>query len=72
MHSESYQSLTSDVKPLLLSAWSVTTTLSDWAKFPADLQLRTADAALQLPYRDTTRSRWESARCAKSYRKSSK
>jgi hypothetical protein len=47
---------------LLLSAWSTTTTLRDWAAFPPELRKRTARAASLLPHKDSPRSRWERAR----------
>ena len=48
--------------PLLLAAWSVTTTLSDWVKFSPDMRRRTIHYAWQLKApKQTYRSRWEAA-----------
>lgn len=52
----------STAQPVLLSAWSVTTTVQDWLQLPADIRKSTAKAAAKLPYKDSTRSRWEAQR----------
>lgn len=60
MRDESYSVLVGVVNPPpLLSAWSVTTTLADWLKYPHDLKLRTVKYAMKLPYKDSPRSKWE-------------
>lgn len=70
MQFQSYHTATTVAKvvqastPLLLSAWSVTTTLVDWQKLPADVRERTLRAAQSLPFKDTPRSRWEAGRAA--------
>jgi hypothetical protein len=46
---------TSSATPLMLTAWSTTTTLADWEKLPVDLRKRTARAAASLPYTDNRR-----------------
>ena len=45
--------------PLLLSAWSVTTTLISWLDYPPEVRKRTLEAAKRLPYKDSPRSKWE-------------
>jgi hypothetical protein len=53
---------TASQEPLLLAAWSVTTTLSDWVNFPVELRLRTVHyAGLLATRKQTYRSRWEAA-----------
>lgn len=60
MQPESYPSNAVTVNPpLLLSAWSTTTTLNTWMQYPAEIRHRTQSAARHLPYKDTPRSRWE-------------
>lgn len=41
--------------PLLISAWSTTTTLADWQALPADVRKSTARAAASLPYKEHRR-----------------
>ena len=48
--------------PLLLSAWSVTTTLISWLDYPPEVRKRTLEAAKNLPYSDTPRGRYEQSR----------
>lgn len=64
MQSQSYTNTQTPATPLLLTAWSVTTTLADWLALPADVRKRTTKAAQSLPYKDTARSRWEAGRAA--------
>lgn len=56
--------LTAPAQPLLLAAWSASTTLDDWYALPKDIRKRTAKAASKLPYKDSPRSRWEVFRAA--------